>query len=73
MTLDEAALVWGNGVLGGHVWSVVNDGCCDFNDTQQQQDAWTTIAELADGDDDCAAIDLACVMYAQDVAEGRHR
>lgn len=74
MNLDEAALRWGRVLLhegeehvGGQSGRL-SEGAADAG-----SDLWGIgIDGCTMGESEWHAIDLACVMYAQDVAEGRH-
>ena len=77
MTLDEAALVWGRavqpetdkGILSVAWWSWRREAAARkliaALQLEPEKDEW--------GHFTSEYVSLACVMYAQDVAEGRHR
>lgn len=72
MTLDTAALRWGQAVLRAGEDKIGRD-TVGFDDRSTR--LYLTLAGI--GIPGCGPwlwteIDLACVMYAQDVAEGRH-
>lgn len=77
MTLDEAALIWGGavqpetekGILSVVFWSQEREKAASkliaALKLEPKNDEWRHFTS--------EYVSLACVMYAQDVAEGRHR